>query len=69
MKLELPVKDIYNDRISVGKCKKILNVDGQNYTDEQVLLIRDFLYSLAVVDYYINEKTTVEENINKLKRA
>ncbi len=55
-KLELPVKDIYGDRIPIAKCKKILNADGQNYTDEQVLLIRDFLYSLAVVDYYVNEK-------------
>lgn len=66
-KLELPVKDKYDDRIPVAKCKKILNADGHNYTDEQVLLIRDFLYSLAIVDYYVNEKMTKEERLNEPK--
>lgn len=66
-KLELPVKDIYTDRIPVAKCKKILNADGHNYTDEQALLIRDFLYSLAVVDYYVNEKMAKENRLNELK--
>ena len=66
-KLELPVKDIYSDRIPIAKCKKILNVDGFNYTDEEVLLIRDFLYSLAVVDYYVNEKMSQEEKLKEQK--
>lgn len=66
-KLELPVKDIYSDRIPIAKCKKILNADGQNYTDEQVLLIRDFLYSLAVVDYYVNEKMFQDEQLKEQK--
>ncbi len=66
-KLELPVKDIYTDRIPVAKCKKILNADGHHYTDEQALLIRDFLYSLAVVDYYVNEKMAREDRLNELK--
>jgi hypothetical protein len=65
-KLELPVKDIYSDRIPIAKCKKILNADGHTYTDEQVLLIRDFLYSLAVVDYYVNEKM-FQEQLNEQK--
>ena len=66
-KLELPVKDIYSDRIPIAKCKRILNADGQNYTDEQVLLIRDFLYSLAVVDYYVNEKMFQEGQLIEQK--
>ncbi|MBS1586532.1 MAG: hypothetical protein JSS82_13405 [Bacteroidetes bacterium] len=66
-KLELPVKDIYDDRIPVTKCKKILNADGHNYTDEQALLIRDFLYSLAIVDFYVNEKMARENSLNETK--
>ena len=67
-KLELPVKDIYEDRIPVAKCKKILNGDGHTYTDEEALLIRNFLYSLAVVDYYVNEQRAKKEaELNELK--
>jgi hypothetical protein len=67
-KLELPVKDIYEDRIPISKCKKILNNDGHAYTDEETLLIRDFLYSLAIVDYYVNEQRIKKEaELNELK--
>ncbi len=66
-KLELPVKDIYSDRIPIAKCRQILNAYGNSYTDEQVLLIRDFLYSLAVVDYYVNEKMFQEELLKEQK--
>ncbi len=48
--------DKYPDRIPLEKCKRILNADGHNYSDEEVLLIRDFLYPLAQVDFEMNQK-------------
>jgi len=37
--------------ISIEKCKKILNVNGNSYTDEQIIKIREFLYQLAEIEY------------------
>lgn len=36
-----------NRKLSLIECKKILNTDGLNYTDEEVLKIRDWLYHMA----------------------
>lgn len=55
-KIELPVKDIYEKRIPISTCKNILRAKENGYSDEDVLLIRDFLYSLAIADYYITER-------------
>jgi hypothetical protein len=37
--------------MSIEQSKKILNVDGNNYTDEQIKVIRDFIYAMATIDY------------------
>jgi hypothetical protein len=46
------------EKISLGKCKSVLESDGSKYTDEEVLQIRDFLYLLAELDYkvYLKQK-------------
>ena len=61
------------EKISLSKCKSVLESDGSKYTDEEVLQIRDFLYLLAELDYKVylkqkqrelefeNEKQKVEE--------
>ncbi len=36
--------------ISIAESKKILNQNGFHYTDEEVEVIRDFLYKLAEID-------------------
>ncbi len=38
-------------KLPLKHCKKILNSNGRNYTDEQIILIRDFLYAMATLDY------------------
>jgi len=35
--------------LSITKCKKILNRNGMVYTDEEIILIRKTLYSIAEV--------------------
>lgn len=36
-----------NSRLSLVECKKTLTGDGDEYTDEQVIKIRDWLYHIA----------------------
>lgn len=39
------------DKLSIDKCRKILEANGNKYTDHQVILLRDKLYELAEIDY------------------
>lgn len=41
-----------SNKFSVEKCKKILNQNGNNYSDEQVRKIRDYLYFIAEMEYH-----------------
>lgn len=46
-------------RLSLTTCKKILNKDGLNYTDEEIILIRDWLYHMAEIAIdVLDEKET-----------
>lgn len=36
--------------LSNNECKKILNRNGRAYTEEQIKLIRDFLFELAKLE-------------------
>jgi hypothetical protein len=38
-------------QLSIEECKAILCANGKRYTDEQVVLIRKVLYTLAEIDY------------------
>ena len=42
--------------LSLEKCKKILNKNGKKYTDDQVEKIREFLYTMAMIEYRRYEK-------------
>jgi hypothetical protein len=41
------------EKISLNKCKSVLESDGSKYSDEEVLEIREFLYKLAELDYRV----------------
>ena len=41
------------EKISLSKCKSILQKGNPVYTDDKILEIRDFLYKLAEIDYAI----------------
>jgi hypothetical protein len=50
-------------KLSIQHCKKILNRNGNEYTDEQAKKIRDFLYSIAEMDYeHYKTKKHAEES-------
>ena len=38
-------------KLSLEQCRKLLNRDGRNYSDRELLIIRDFLYTMASIDY------------------
>lgn len=40
-------------KLSIEHCKKVLNKNGGNYSDEQVKKISDILYLLGRLDYEI----------------
>ena len=50
-------------KLSIAYCQKVLSKDGSKYTDEEVRMIRDFLYQMAWLDYniYINQKDNEKE--------
>jgi len=54
------------EKLSIAHCKKVLNKNGYNYTDEQVEKIRDFLYILADIELQNLKKIEHEEESNSL---
>jgi hypothetical protein len=54
--------------LSVNECRKILNQNGKNYTEEEILKIRDWLCKFAEITLKsLGNKT--EEEILKLKQS
>ena len=49
------------EKISLSKCKSVLESDGSKYTNEEVLEIREFLYMLAELDYQVYSKEKQRE--------
>ena len=39
------------EKLSIAKCRKILNKKGKRFTDVEIEKIRDFLYNLGEIDY------------------
>jgi hypothetical protein len=48
--------------LSDEECKKILNRNGNNFTDVQIRNIRDFLWSLAQLEIKTHETNNSDEN-------
>lgn len=36
-----------NSKVSIEQCREIMNRDGVEYTDEELLVIRDFMYLIV----------------------
>lgn len=51
-----------NRKLSLVECKKILNVDGEQFNDEQIIKIRDWLYRMAdiAIEAYETENQQVK---------
>lgn len=52
------------EKLPLEYCRRILNQGGLNFSEEEVILIRDFLYAMAEIDYLY----FTEEVLNKEKQ-
>lgn len=55
-----------NKRLSLQTCKAILNKNGLEYTDEEIIQIRDFLYLLAEITTNHFRRKAQEDKIKPL---
>ncbi|HQX44923.1 MAG: hypothetical protein Q7W45_16775 [Bacteroidota bacterium] len=49
------------EKISLSKCKSVLEKDGSKYSNEEVLEIREFLYKMADLDYEVFLKQKIRD--------
>ena len=54
MQKRIDIKKREKDRMPLAECRKILNRDGNHFTDEEVIEISDFIFRLAdiFIDHY-----------------
>jgi hypothetical protein len=50
-----------SDKLSLIECKKMLNIDGKNYSDAEILKIRNWLYRYTEISLTFLEKKTNDE--------
>lgn len=67
--LENTSTDIFSDRISIDKLRKIWNDRSRQYTDDELYQIRDWLYVIAGAVVHTLENNTPEtlESIRSAK--
>jgi hypothetical protein len=53
-----PIKE--SDKISLSECKRILNKNGNNYTDDEILTIRNWLYFIAGITTLTKENNSAK---------
>ena len=49
VKHSLSENEVCIEKLPLAKCREILNAGENNYSDEEVLIIRDFLYQLVAI--------------------
>jgi hypothetical protein len=52
-----------SEKLSLEQCKKILNVNGNNYSDEEILKMRNWLYRYSEMTLAFLERKTNDEII------
>lgn len=52
-----------SEKLSLEQCKKILNVNGNNYSDEDILKMRNWLYRYSEMTLAFLERKTNDEII------
>ncbi|MDI1354217.1 MAG: hypothetical protein PSX36_04840 [bacterium] len=49
------------EKISLSRCKSVLESDGSKYSNEEILEIREFLYKMADLDYEVFLKQKIRD--------
>ncbi len=56
-----------NSKLSLAECKKILSGDGDEYTEEQIIKIRDWLYHVADIAIEAYEIENENNDVGAIK--
>ena len=66
----IPLKNNHEDsgKMDLKTCKRLININGNNYTDAEILKIRDFLYQLAEIEcrYFKQWQNEQHENVQSI---
>jgi hypothetical protein len=54
-----------SERISLTECKKILNKNGNHYTDNEIIEIRNWLYFISEISLASLEDRELQKKIKK----
>ncbi len=55
--------------LNLEKCKKLLEQKGKHYTDEEVKHIRQLMYKVGNLDYFLNAQKQADANSNNLHKG
>ena len=50
-----------NEKFPIAKCREILEKGGKKFTDEQIIMVRDFLMNISKAAYQIFQKQIQRE--------
>ena len=66
----IPLKNNHEDsgKMDLETCKRLININGNKYTDAEILKIRDFLYQLAEIEcrYFKQWQTEQHKNVKHI---
>ncbi len=62
--ISLKAKPEENTKLDLETCKRILNAEGQEYSDQEIIRIRDYLYQLAEIECRYFKQCQNEQNDN-----
>ena len=62
----IPINNNYEDssKMDLETCKRFININGNKYTDAEILKIRDFLYQLAEIECRYFKQWQIEQHEN-----
>jgi hypothetical protein len=55
------------ENLSVTACRKILNQGGKEYSEAQIIEIRNYLFQLAQIDYDVFVQSEQKERLLKME--
>lgn len=67
----VPLKPGQTEKLDLETCRKILNEGDKQYSDEEVIRIRDYLYTLAEIEcrFFKEWQANYADNIIPIKQA
>lgn len=67
----VPLKTGQTEKLDLETCRKILNAGDQQFSDEEVIRIRDYLYKLAEIEcrFFKEWQENYTDNVIPIKQT